>query len=67
MNTHPSLLVATAVGGPRDGVRLSCPALWNGVILKGTTYKGTRTYYPGHYVWGIRNGNNAWVWIDDLH
>lgn len=55
-----------ALGGPRDNVRLSASASWDGrIILRPPKDTGAITrYYPGRYAWST--GMRMWVWHVDL-
>lgn len=60
------MLTGIANGGPRDGVKLTCPPSWNGLIKRPATIYTRSTYdpkayYPGYYVWSA----SEWVWIAD--
>lgn len=62
-----------AQGGPRDRVRLSASASWDGRVEQvgavserafaegGST---SRRYYPGRYKW-CGHPYNTWVWVPD--
>ncbi len=51
-----------AQGGPRDGVKLSAPLAWDGLVLMKVT-EGARHYYQGRYEW--HRLNEHWVWKPD--
>jgi len=53
-----ALLEGVAIGGPRDGAKLSCPSNWDGRILK----RGPNTYFKGHYRYNAET--SSWVWND---
>lgn len=54
------MLTGKAVGGPRDGVRLSAGVSWDGrVALKREGNTGSSTlWHPGRYVWQ----DETWTW-----
>lgn len=55
------MLEGKASGGPRNGVKLSCPSRWDGrVMLPRVGYTGGLGYYPGFYKWDT--DFQMWVW-----
>ena len=62
-----ALITARANGGPRNGIKLSCPELWDGRVRKSEGRTGGITYYAGHYTLNTYKGNTTWLWIDELH
>lgn len=60
-----------AIGGPRDGVKLSASLQWDGRIRKQTKEgETTSTTYPGFYKWMDASldefgSNYTWVWQPD--
>lgn len=54
---HKAMLTAKAVGGPRDGVKLSAVVTWDGIVRYITNH-GIHMH-PGHYKWRI----DCWKWI----
>lgn len=59
------LITGVAVGGPRNGVKLSASSAWNGVVrknVKDASSPDSGEPYPGRYVFDIRL--NSWVWDD---
>lgn len=58
-----ALITAIARGGPRHGVKLSCPENWDGRIKKSEGRTGGIHWYPGHYEYQWL----VWVWVDELH
>lgn len=63
------LYEAIAVGGPRDGVKLTAQANWDGRVrypaAANSGAQGSRYEYPGNYVYRIRQSDNrpVWLWI----
>jgi hypothetical protein len=62
------MLEGSAVGGPRDGVKLSAGPGWNGKIKRKSIGSNEpeptkqEAFYPGYYQWDPHYG---WVWIPD--
>lgn len=52
-----AMLTGLAQGGPRDGVKLSCPGNWNGKVIK---RQHGPAYHDGYYLWDT--AVNTWVW-----
>lgn len=67
------MVSAIAYGGPRDGVKLTCPETWDGRIRKSLGRTGGITYHNGHYMLRhdmsivLYGASTIWLWIDDLH
>lgn len=56
------VITGKAIGGPRDGAKLTAPPNWNGrVAVPGGDTSKVRREYPGHYEWVWPN----WVWQPD--
>lgn len=53
-----------ALGGPRDGVKLTAELSWDGMVEQPRKANTGITYYPGHYQWNSRTGR--WVWAERL-
>lgn len=55
------MLMGRAVGGPRDGVRLTADRMWDGRIrMPSRAGQGEHrdvNWHDGHYVW-----HDTWVW-----
>lgn len=76
-----TLIDAMAVGGPRDGVKLSASRTWDGRIEIPAKYEQSAhghkpkfirsNWHPGKYVLKLRFDKDTgvtyfeWVWIDD--
>ena len=67
-----SLCTGIAIGGPRDGVKLSAQATWDGKVRSNPGGGSERIiYYPGYYAWRHPEINDfeekqseiTWVWI----
>jgi len=58
------MLTGTAIGGPRDRVKLSAPETWNGKVRKSNSNANQDkfVYYKGHYTWSTVE--KTWVWTD---
>lgn len=52
------MLKGKAKGGPRDGVKLSAPETWDGLILDGDGKFAS--YHNGYYFWSVVE--QTWVW-----
>lgn len=54
-----------AVGGPRNGVKLSAGHSWDGIVYRATRqhdeYHSMRRAHPGRYIWQATDG--TWLWI----
>lgn len=51
-----------AVGGPRNGIKLTAPLSWDGMIpLPKATENAAIRYHPGRYIWQSERG--MWLWI----
>jgi len=52
-----------AVGGPRDGAKLSAERNWDGMVLRpqGSHASNKPKPYPGRYVYQMANG--TWFWV----
>lgn len=70
------MLEGVAKGGPRNGVKLSGPARWDGKVRKPlskgnhnvTNPESTRVlFYQGHYAWKLVSAPPefyyTWVWV----
>jgi hypothetical protein len=57
INMEGFILDGIAVGGPRNGVRLTASGRWNGIVRKGSALA---EMYPGHYEFDPDAG--IWVW-----
>lgn len=57
------MYTAYAIGGPRDKVKLTCPADWDGRIRIPTKVEQPVKvpWYPGRYVWAAA----WWVWQEE--
>lgn len=54
-----------AIGGPRDGVKLTAPLSWNGKIrLPEARVTSSSTNYPGTYVFDEYEW--VWTWFPDF-
>jgi hypothetical protein len=58
------MLDGIAIGGPRDGVKLSAGESWNGRVPMPrpdtATSVSTVRWYPGRYIWSVRRA--TWLW-----
>lgn len=70
------LITAFAVGGPRDGIKLSAGHDWNGRVEKPFHHEshateGRKRYWPGYYTLTRRFDKETgvsyriWRWIED--
>lgn len=61
------LRTSKAVGGPRDGVRITADQNWDGYVLKPARDRNRAAVfsYPGKYVWQALVDRDAygWVWV----
>lgn len=50
-------------GGPMDGIKLTAPLSWDGLIpLPRLTEGSAVRYHPGKYIWQSRAGR--WLWTE---
>lgn len=59
------LITGIGIGGPRNGVKLSAPPTWNGMVRKNpknSNSPDTGDPYPGRYVYDPVV--DAWVWTE---
>lgn len=54
-----------AIGGPRDGIKLSAELTWDGRIEKHSGFNGgvVKKYYSGRYKWSA--AVPGWCWQPD--
>lgn len=58
------MLQSFAMGGPRDGIKLTAGLKWDGrVRLPGSTDKAPK-YHRGRYEWDW--DYNAWIWHSEV-
>ena len=59
------MYTSIAQGGPRDGIKLTCPPQWDGRVRVPTkTEQPVKIpWYPGRYLWEAWAG---WVWYEDI-
>lgn len=52
------MLTSKAIGGPRDKIKLSASARWDGLVYKHN--KGGHVPYNGRYEWK----RESWRWVE---
>ena len=57
------MLQSRALGGPRDGVKLTAGPSWNGRVETPQSTPKAPKYYGGRYVWDW--DFQAWIWHAD--
>lgn len=61
------MLRGKAEGGPLDGVELSAPITWHGMVHDRTKKAVLKRYAKGYYVWTWYRDMScgAWIWKAD--
>lgn len=56
------MLEGYAIGGPRDGIKLTASPFWDGGVTERYTGNGAPVLFEGHYEWS--NKHKTWIWSE---
>lgn len=58
------VLEGIAVGGPRNGVKLTAPFSWDGLVKKPNQLGNQEhNFYPGKYKWEHHRPTDKYTWV----
>lgn len=65
VNVPAPMFESKASGGPLDGVKLSAPITWDGMVREPDKGDRTRKWYRGFYKWNFEF--KMWMWQNRSH